>query len=895
MLSMPPDGELAELLASVRAVVDADLAEYFASAESAKRQEDGDGFETPNSGDDDAAGQTLAKWANSVSPLRGKAPLSLSHRNSVQRRRESASSREVHSDDGKVLFRELLEVPCLEPALGSRASFDRGSLRAASETGLREIVGDDVKQCLWLMCFDLLSALRGIECSFFSEVPHSAAGGGLRWMWAKDIATGLLPVPPSTFLCVNRILEAADRASQLRSFVAAWAADSTPCGPDDSGCMEDCGRLVLSKFYGACKMVLDCVDDVLVRLQEDWAFAAEDPTILLAKLASQTEESCCFLLHVAKSASLGRTDVPFSARAARLVDVLTLHAARAQANGNRTLQGKWMSLLLMCIWPYCELFVPAMHGDHQPIDRTAWLQSTPKVFRTSFKVRGVDGDEDGGDNDDALWTDALALVVSCEGIADKTDRRARHSGVRADLSHLLSSPLTQTMEGLDVIPVMLDPLLSLQLFIIDTPLERGYRLEQLYSSAAVAAAWRCGPSTAPITPAEQRSFGEGWRLVTLDTAVPLSHWLTVNVLLPIASIVQSFHKAHLCGLLKSTPSPSRVPKDPESVDEGLPAVTFSHALGLVRDVVLCAAWEQVVDAFLDRATAQSQWWYRSSRAVPPSADSPASHSNCTTASKHLSAHFADAIRPLPLGRFVKLVLLPNSLPPVDRTPSAASEIISTFDAMRLVFSLPESIGIVLTPQQFYGNVAENFQNGDPYSRMFSFLCSFAYTKKVLLVRWKEQHHAELRLFSGVVRAPSSSRGDGTNNHQLAFLCDTVLRFTQREALTIAEQLRLKVERGDPRSVSAVCQFVDAFQAQLGVLCATPSSVTSEATFLALKKLHAQLLRVALDHDATAAWTADQIRVVAGGLVATLESLPEGSAAGSRLRPVLLQLTFNRYY
>ena len=891
------------LLASVRAAVEDDMRDYFDAMRGAGDR-DSDGYETPNSGDDDASGQALAKWANSVSPLRGKAPLSLSHRNSVQRKREGGRPKNtVSGSDGGWKSEAIHQsefTSKVHGTLGCEASFVSGTLCPGDQTGLQVSVGDDAKQCLWLVCFDLLSALRGAPCSFFAEVVPTVNAGPAasgpplpKWTWAGNVVPSQLKLPPSTFILVNRILEAADRVSLLRVALKE-ADDHDPCATyassEPNACVERCGRQVLDRFLGAARLVMDRLDDALLQLQESWDFVADDPTLRLIQQVDHIEDACGFLLNIVRSASLTRTDAMTSARAARLVDVCTLLAARAQASGNKGLLSKSLCLLLLCSWPYNELFVPTIHGENQPLDRTAWLNATPKVFRTSFQSRCLDEhDDEDMEEVESSSTDVLSLVVSCEGIADKQDRRGRHSNTRRDLAGLLSTPLQLQQHvssgDINAMPIELDEILSLRLYIVDTPLEHGYCLGTF------------GNGSTEMAP-------EGYHRLAVNTAIPFSHWLTITLLLPFAAVVQSFHHANLNALLTSTPSSTRIADD-LSDEVGAGKITFDNALCLIKDVVLCAAWEQVVDTFLERCTAQGHWWYRSSKGLekrsgdtagPVTELSSFAAGNHATASKHLSAHFLDAARSLPFGQYVRLSVLPASSLAQKGEASAAEEILATFEAMRLVFTFPENIGIVLTPQQYYGNVTENYLVGDPYSRMFSFLCSFAYAKKVLLLRWKEQHHAELRSFSGIMRPASSSRGEATNNHQMAFLCETVLRFTQHEAMLGLTKLKKRLIEGDPRSVSAVCQFVDSFQLQIGVLCVAPSTaVVRDTTFVTLRKLYWQLLRVALDNNASADYVSEQVRNIASGIVSTLESLPEGSSLGQRLRPILLHLTFNKFY
>nr|CCC94932.1 conserved hypothetical protein [Trypanosoma congolense IL3000] len=463
----------------------------------------------------------------------------------------------------------------------------------------------------------------------------------------------------------------------------------------------------------------------------------------------------------------------------------------------------------------------------------------------------------------------------------------------------------------------------------------------------------------------------------LHLFLPAARWVTVSLLIPIAQVVQQLQKRRLSELLSVATTRLHVSSSliagfderNDAVDvaathkevgavgdvsssifmnlepiysgntdaprASVSNVSFHDFVSLFIDIALCRDTERVVYTFLYRLFNESHWWYRGGAAE---------HACSGTASSFISSAFADAMREHKLGQFVRLSVRPKTDVVAEHDTSNGEktcvehpvEMLRTFAAFELVFTLPADVEVILLPQSLSvewdrnGEIHEKQishfwrrrRNSDAslprppgggeipprdcWSYCFGYLCSLHYAQISLREQRKrlQRHHLneynnEAAYASGNQRAVRVVRGLGSAYFELSFAVDCLLSFSKNVVTSVVCKLEDLTKAGSADSCITLCQKLDALLLRLLAVCfpeversgrvgvAAAGSITDSVT---------ALLTIALDPAGLPMRRVmSRTRSAVEALVAVVRTLPATSVIKKHVKALLVLLTFNRFY
>ncbi|SCU69483.1 uncharacterized protein TEOVI_000104900 [Trypanosoma equiperdum] len=478
---------------------------------------------------------------------------------------------------------------------------------------------------------------------------------------------------------------------------------------------------------------------------------------------------------------------------------------------------------------------------------------------------------------------------------------------------------------------------------------------------------------------QEKSATGGRSDLWLHPFIPAARWVTVSLLVPIAQVVQRLQERGLTDLLSVAVVPPCVNSsdtadfdDRNETDDGAHMVeegssmgefpslksinalqvyssvsdpsesraSFRDYMSLFIDIALCRDTERIVHKFLYRLFTESHWWYRCGEAE---------YACSGTASSFISNTFAEAIKEHPLGQFVRLSVAPK-LEVVDENDNGStrvdcqSEMLRTFAAFELVFTLPPDVDLILVPRYLSvewdesGDVRETYtsyfwkrrqcseeRTGQPaeltdatgqrardsWSYCFGYLCSLYYAQISLREQRKRLQRQDVdeynsaaapgeALFGYRHRAVRVIRGLGSAYFELSFAVDCLLSFNKNVVTVVACEMEKLTRVGSASSCIALCQSLDALLLRLLIVCfpegASSSLAGASAAKTSITNSVTALLVIALDPASLPVRRVMSCtRSAVEALVAVVRTLPASSAVRKHVKPLLVLLTFNRFY
>eukprot|EP00388_Colpodella_angusta_P034054 GDKK01031265.1.p1 GENE.GDKK01031265.1~~GDKK01031265.1.p1 ORF type:complete len:333 (-),score=18.58 GDKK01031265.1:34-993(-) len=288
-------------------------------------------------------------------------------------------------------------------------------------------------------------------------------------------------------------------------------------------------------------------------------------------------------------------------------------------------------------------------------------------------------------------------------------------------------------------------------------------------------------------------------------------------------------------------------------------------------------------------------WYKRAPAddVPP---------NSLTASSLLTAAFIEARAQLPNGGIISLVVLPSIIGYVG---SRQREMLSAFEAFRFVFDVSHSLSFMV-PTLAEGKASSvsawlHLDSPDLLSRVFSLLCTLQFCRAQLLMQMKDNFISTRRLGSHQRQAPGSFR----RNYVLRVVLDILINF----ALTTVEEGARQFERACS-TLTSLEEFKAAYNKFLSTLRVTllmPSATEPTASVLSVQlsamRESLQLFTLIalgdsehyIQSEATEDMATERIDKVITNFIQSGERLPAASDYYTKVKPLLHNLTFNKYF
>ncbi|ORC84893.1 uncharacterized protein TM35_000401600 [Trypanosoma theileri] len=368
-------------------------------------------------------------------------------------------------------------------------------------------------------------------------------------------------------------------------------------------------------------------------------------------------------------------------------------------------------------------------------------------------------------------------------------------------------------------------------------------------------------------------------------------------------------------------------------------VTFREAVKLIIDVVLCRDSERIVYTFLHRLFLEPHWWFRRDAAE---------YTSNGTASIFISNTFADALRGKPLGPFVRLAVAPKTESQSSQNANDGHpfEMLRTFASFELIFTFPWDIALILLPSDLCvewgkgGNIQEKYasyfwknrrrkleqqekekdyptkefqlQPQDYWSYCFGYLCSLYYAQISLREQRKRLQRRDVDTYhlmsvlgtteQGKAHAARITRGLGSAYFELSFAVDSLLGFTQNIVSITAREMEEELTRMNTSAGSCItlCQRLDSRLLRLLCVC-FPVQTRSDAIkplpeSTSIRESITLLLTIALDPaNLPLKHVTSRTQNAIEALVTVVRSLPMTSVLREHVWPLLVLLTFNRFY
>ncbi|EKG05453.1 hypothetical protein TCSYLVIO_003470 [Trypanosoma cruzi] len=444
---------------------DAFLQEYFDACNDEEKNED--------EFDDESDQDSPNYWRSSrLSPLRGKARLSLHQRNSVQQALMSQESLSRRGRDAAAAA-SLLSRPFI-----ATAEMREGMTGSATVSLNNTMEGTAAEGFL----FDAFCAFRQSPNGSFELSPTPREGGPPVWSLRKGIvvAETWAAISFSLRSLMEALLAGANevaRAQWLLQLLGgslsregvsvmedAFTDYSQTCTGEEGLLLA--ARLVLCRFASVGRGLVQRIMSWTTQVQEKWNSinpnefmkpdlhkCIERLLLPLRRCIHLLERSCSLAgeRHSTIGSNLTGTNVNTVTRATTLMDYLIVRMSALQDSNTMDIYRFYMVLLIYCGWPYVLLMTSAIFGFVTDIDADAWRSNIPRIFRLSFSHIRV-GDH--GRNDRKivmLPTDILSFVLLCVGYepveADgrcsedggKPKRDVNRARRRAAFSSMLSS------------------------------------------------------------------------------------------------------------------------------------------------------------------------------------------------------------------------------------------------------------------------------------------------------------------------------------------------------------------------------------------------------------------------------------------------------------------------
>ncbi|ESL10949.1 hypothetical protein TRSC58_01310 [Trypanosoma rangeli SC58] len=408
--------------------VDASLKEYF----DVFNDEDSSAGEFDDESDQDSSNY----WRSSrLSPLRGKARLSLRQRSSVQ---HALMSQKAASRRGRSA---AAVASVFARPLSATVDMNDGTTEGATGT-LANVMQENTAEYLF---FDALCAFRQSPNESFEVTLAHQGGGPPVWSLRKGIAAAERWETIS--FCLRSLIEAllvgandVARAQWLLQLLGASLSR------ENAGVMADAfidyaqtctgeeglllaAHLVLCRFASVVRRLVQRITSWAMQMQEKCA--APNPQEFLRPILHKSIEKallplrrCIHLLERSCSLTNGRppiggsgvkTEANTVTRASALMDHLIVCMSALQDSNTMDLYRFYMVLLIYCSWPYVLLMTSAIFGFVTDVDADAWRSNVPRIFRLSFSHIRV-GDYSRSERKIVtLPTDILSLVLLCVG------------------------------------------------------------------------------------------------------------------------------------------------------------------------------------------------------------------------------------------------------------------------------------------------------------------------------------------------------------------------------------------------------------------------------------------------------------------------------------------------
>ncbi|RNF12534.1 hypothetical protein TraAM80_00250 [Trypanosoma rangeli] len=408
--------------------VDASLKEYFDVC----NDDDSSAEEFDDESDQDSPNY----WRSSrLSPLRGKARLSLRQRSSVQ---HALMSQKAASRRG----RDAAEVASVfARPLSATVDMNDGTTEGATGT-LANIMQENTAECLF---FDALCAFRQSPNESFEVTLAHQGGGPPVWSLRKGITAA--ETWETISFCLRSLIEAllvgandVARAQWLLQLLGVSLSR------ENAGVMADAfidyaqtctgeeglllaAHLVLCRFASVVRRLMQRITSWAIQMQEKCAAAnlqkflrpilhksIEKVLLPLRRCIHLLERSCSLTNGCSLTGGSGvKTEVNTVTRASALMDHLIVCMSALQDSNTMNLYRFYMVLLIYCSWPYVLLMTSAIFGFVTDVDADAWRSNVPRIFRLSFSHIRV-GDYSRSDRKIVtLPTDILSLVLLCVG------------------------------------------------------------------------------------------------------------------------------------------------------------------------------------------------------------------------------------------------------------------------------------------------------------------------------------------------------------------------------------------------------------------------------------------------------------------------------------------------
>ncbi|RNF24659.1 uncharacterized protein Tco025E_02510 [Trypanosoma conorhini] len=408
--------------------VDASLQEYFDVC----NDEDSCEEEFDDESDQDSPNY----WRSSrLSPLRGKARLSLRQRNSVQHALMSQQAAPRRGRDAAAAASVFAKPLSATVEVGDETTEGAAGILT---NGMQE----STAECLF---FDALCALHQSPNGSFEVTPSQQSEGPPVWSLRKGVAAA--ETWEAASFCLRSLIEAllvgandVARAQWLLELLGmslsrenagamadAFTDYSQTCTGEEA--LRLAARLVLSRFASVVRQLMQRVTSWALQMQERCG-AANLQGFLRPSLHKSIEKAllplrrCIHLM--GRSCSLtgerpptggssAKTEVNAVTRASALMDHLIVRLSALQDSNTMYLYRFYMVLLIYCSWPYVLLMTSAIFGFVTDIDADAWRSNFPRIFRLSFSHIRV-GDHSRSDRKIVtLPTDILSLLLLCVG------------------------------------------------------------------------------------------------------------------------------------------------------------------------------------------------------------------------------------------------------------------------------------------------------------------------------------------------------------------------------------------------------------------------------------------------------------------------------------------------
>ncbi|PWV12745.1 hypothetical protein C3747_48g34 [Trypanosoma cruzi] len=401
--------------------------------------------------DDESDQDSPNYWRSSrLSPLRGKARLSLHQRNSVQQALMSQESLSRRGRDAAAAA-SLLSRPFI-----ATAEMREGMTGSATVSLNNTMEGTAAEGFL----FDAFCAFRQSPNGSFELSPTPREGGPPVWSLRKGIvvAETWATISFSLRSLMEALLAGANevaRAQWLLQLLGGSLSQEGVSVMEDAftdysqTCTGEEGlllaaRLVLCRFASVGRGLVQRIMSWTTQVQEKWnsinpnEFMKPDLHKCIERLLLPLRR-CIHLLERSCSlagkrpstidSNLTGTNVNTVTRATTLMDHLIVRMSALQDSNTMDIYRFYMVLLIYCGWPYVLLMTSAIFGFVTDIDADAWRSNIPRIFRLSFSHIRV-GDH--GRNDRKvvmLPTDILSFVLLCVGYEPvEADGRCSEAG-----------------------------------------------------------------------------------------------------------------------------------------------------------------------------------------------------------------------------------------------------------------------------------------------------------------------------------------------------------------------------------------------------------------------------------------------------------------------------------